>query len=56
MRNLFPRYLARLQEFREDIEDVRIKGHTSEEWGNVTLATARASAGRSGAPSTGHAR
>lgn len=36
MREFFPRYLARLQEFREDIEDVRIEGHTSAEWGGST--------------------
>lgn len=29
---MFPQYLAILHEFRDDIEEVRIEGHTSSEW------------------------
>jgi outer membrane protein OmpA-like peptidoglycan-associated protein len=28
----FPRYIASLREFRDDIQEVRIEGHTSSEW------------------------
>jgi outer membrane protein OmpA-like peptidoglycan-associated protein len=31
----FPRYLASLREFRDDIQEVRIEGHTSSDWGVV---------------------
>lgn len=36
MRELFPRYLSRLQEFRNDIEEVRIEGHTSTDWAGAS--------------------
>lgn len=32
MRDFFPRYLSRLQEFHDDIDEVRIEGHTSSDW------------------------
>ena len=31
----FPRYIASLREFRDDIQEVRIEGHTSSEWEGV---------------------
>ena len=33
---LFPEYLRTLYGFKDDIEEVRIEGHTSSEWGNQT--------------------
>lgn len=35
LREFFPRYLDRLSEFRDDIDEVRIEGHTSTEWGGA---------------------
>lgn len=32
LREFFPRYLEVLQEFRDDITEIRIEGHTSSEW------------------------
>jgi outer membrane protein OmpA-like peptidoglycan-associated protein len=32
LRDFFPRYLAVLSEFREQLAEVRIEGHTSSEW------------------------
>lgn len=36
LKQLFPDYLRILYEFRDDIEEVRIEGHTSREWGPQT--------------------
>jgi outer membrane protein OmpA-like peptidoglycan-associated protein len=32
LQDFFPRYLTRLEEFRDDLAEVRIEGHTSAEW------------------------
>lgn len=32
LNDFFPRYIAKLAEFKDDIEEVRIEGHTSSEW------------------------
>lgn len=32
LREFFPRYLEVLQQFRDDITEIRIEGHTSSEW------------------------
>jgi outer membrane protein OmpA-like peptidoglycan-associated protein len=34
--DFMPRYLSRLREFRSNIEEVRIEGHTSSEWRGAT--------------------
>ncbi|KJS34413.1 MAG: hypothetical protein VR70_17755 [Rhodospirillaceae bacterium BRH_c57] len=33
--DFFPRYLAVLDRFRDNIEEVRIEGHTSSDWGDL---------------------
>lgn len=37
--NFFPRYLAVLDRFKENIEEVRIEGHTSSRWNHDTSAS-----------------
>lgn len=32
LQDFFPRYLARLEEFRDGLAEVRVEGHTSSEW------------------------
>jgi outer membrane protein OmpA-like peptidoglycan-associated protein len=36
LRNFIPRYLAVLEGFKDNINEVRIEGHTSSEWGSDT--------------------
>lgn len=36
LRDFFPRYLKVLAQFKDSIEEVRIEGHTSSDWGGMT--------------------
>ncbi|MFC0180944.1 OmpA family protein [Thorsellia kenyensis] len=36
LRDFFPRYMAVLDKFKESIKEVRIEGHTSSQWGEMT--------------------
>lgn len=36
--DFFPRYIKILKQYRQDIEEIRIEGHTSSEWNKSTLS------------------
>jgi outer membrane protein OmpA-like peptidoglycan-associated protein len=38
LRDFFPRYIEILEQYRNDIEEIRIEGHTSSEWTTSTNA------------------
>ena len=39
LQSFFPRYISILQRYRDDIEAIRIEGHTSSDWLNADMAT-----------------
>jgi len=38
LKTFFPRYLSVIKNFKEDISEIRIEGHTSSQWGSLAVA------------------